>query len=166
MKDLILISNICKKHLEDLGIKYGNVRNWSVNTRAKSRLGQCKKVGIDTFDINISERLLEDNLDIQIALNTIMHEMLHTIPGCFNHGKKWKTYASYINQKLPQYNITRVAVNDSVGVHTEHEKPVFNYVLRCSGCGQEIKRQRKSKVITNYKKYRCGKCGGRFERML
>ena len=160
------LADICNLHLENLCIKCGNVRSFTVNTRAKRRLGQCKKSSCGLFDINISEALLDDKVDDQIALNTIMHEILHTIPGCFNHGKKWKAYANYINQKLPQYNITRVAVNDSVGVHTEHEKPLFNYVLRCSECGQEIKRQRKSKVITNYKKYRCGKCGGRLIRIV
>lgn len=88
MKDLMSLVAICKADLDSLGIKYGKVRNWSVNTRAKRRLGQCKKAPFGMFDINVSEQLLKDDIDDQIALDTIMHELLHTVQGCFNHGEK------------------------------------------------------------------------------
>lgn len=165
MKDLTSLLAICKSELDALGIKYGKVRNISVNIRAKCRLGQCKKVGFKLFDINISAVLLEDGVDDQITLNTVMHELLHTVDGCFNHIGKWKKYAEYINQKLPQYNIKRLAKESETGIHIERKEPVYRYILRCTNCGQEIKRQKKSKVITNYKRYRCGKCGGRLEKL-
>ena len=98
MKDLIRLVAICQADLDSLGVKYGKVSNWTVNTRAKRRLGQCKKAGLGLFDINISEALLNDDIDDQISLDTIMHELLHTVQGCFNHGEKWKSYAKYINQ--------------------------------------------------------------------
>lgn len=166
MKDLMRLVAICKAELDGLGIKYGKVRNWSVNTHAKCRLGQCRKTTLGLFDINVSERLLKDDIDDQIALDTIMHELLHTVPGCFNHGEKWKVYAKYINQKLPQYNITRVVKDGETGLTIEHKQPVYKYILRCTKCGQEIKRQKASKIITNYKRYRCGRCGGRLELIL
>lgn len=43
MKDLMSLVAICKADLDSLGIKYGRVSNWSINTRAKCRLGQCRK---------------------------------------------------------------------------------------------------------------------------
>ena len=46
------------------------------------------------------------------------------------------------------------------------KQPAYKYILRCTKCGQEIKRQRTSKVILYYKRYRCGKCGGKLERVL
>ena len=165
MKDLMSLVAICKADLDSLGIKYGKVCNWTVNTRAKRRLGQCRKVGIGLFEINISESILKDDVDDRIALNTIIHELLHTVNGCFKHTGKWKEYAQYINGKLPQYDIKRVAIQSNVFA-IEYKEPTYNYILRCTKCGQEIKRQRLSKVVTNHKRYRCAKCGGRFERIL
>lgn len=157
---------ICKADLDSLGIKYGKVNSWTVNTRAKCRLGQCRKNLIGLFDINISERLLNEEIDDQMALNTIMHELLHTVKGCFNHGVKWKMYAEIVNSKLPKYDIKRVVnINETSGI-IERKSPVYKYILRCAKCGQEIKRQKASKVITNYKRYRCSKCGGKLERIL
>lgn len=166
MKDLISLVAICKADLDSLGIKYGKVSNWTVNTRAKCRLGQCRKIAGDLFDINISEAVLKDDIDKQIALDVIMHELLHTVKGCFNHGDKWKKYAEYINWKLPQYNIRRVATKSETALVIERKPPVYRYILRCTKCGQEIKRQKVTKVVTNYKRYRCGNCGGKLERIL
>ena len=53
MKDLMALVAICKADLDILGIKYGSVRNWTVNTRAKCRLGQCRKIAGDLFDIKV-----------------------------------------------------------------------------------------------------------------
>lgn len=166
MKDLMSLVAICKTDLDSLGIKYGKVSNWSVNTRAKCRLGQCRKITAGLFDINISEALLKDDVDDQITLNTIMHELLHTVPGCFTHKGKWKLYADYINKKLPRYTIKRVAKESEVDITIDRKQPVYKYILRCTKCGQEIKRQKETKVVINYKRYRCGKCGGKLDRIL
>lgn len=166
MKDLMGLVAICKADLDSLGIKYGRVSNWTVNTRAKNRLGRCRKIAEGLFDISISAMLLADEIDDKVALNTIMHELLHTVPGCLNHKGRWKVYAEFINKRLPQYNIKRVAKESETGIIVERKAPVYRYILRCTKCGQEIKRQKETKVITNYKRYRCGKCGGRLERII
>lgn len=166
MKDLMNLVAICKADLDSLRIPYGKVSNWSVNTRAKCRLGQCRKITAGLFDINISEALLKDDVDDQITLNTIMHELLHTVPGCFTHKGKWKLYADYINKKLPRYTIKRVAKESEVDITIDRKQPVYKYILRCTKCAQEIKRQKETKVVTKYKKYRCGKCGGKLERIV
>lgn len=75
MKDLIILVDICKTDLDGLGIKYGKVCNWTVNTRAKCRWGLCKKVGFGLFDISIAEALLADDIDEQKANNTIVHKL-------------------------------------------------------------------------------------------
>lgn len=165
MKDLMSLVAVCKADLESLGIKYGKVNSFTVNTRAKRRLGQCRRTMLG-FDINICESLLKDDVSDQLALNTIMHELLHTVVGCFNHNGKWKVYAEMVNKKLPQYDIRRVAKPSDTKDIIERKMPVYKYVLRCEKCGQEIKRQKMSKVITNFKRYRCGKCGGRLDRIL
>ena len=62
MKDLISFIAICKADLDSLGIKYGKVSNWTVNTCAKCRLGQCRKMAAGLFYINIFEALLKDDV--------------------------------------------------------------------------------------------------------
>ena len=160
MKDLMKLVDICVADLNSLGIKCGKVRNWTINTRAKCRLGQCVKVSSDVFDISISNILLDDNVDEQIAKNTIIHELLHTVPGCFTHKSKWKIYSEYINRKLPNYCVKRAMKGDELGIEIKRKEPIYRYTLVCTNCGVEIKYQKKTKVIRDYKKYRCGKCGG------
>ncbi len=41
------------------------------------------------------------------------------------------------------------------------EKTKYKYKIECIKCGQNFYRQRYNRNFT--KKYRCGKCGGRFE---
>ncbi len=165
MKDLMQYVNECKLELDSLGIKYGNVANWTVNTRAKKRLGSCKKVGLTSFEISISKSLLEDVANTQILKNTIIHELLHTVKGCFSHKGKWKLLAQTVNENLPDYCIKRTVDFNETEFEQSIKEPVFRYVLRCKKCGCEIKRQRLSKAVKNYEKYRCGKCGGKLEKL-
>lgn len=90
MKDLMKLVGECQRDLHSIGIQCGNIRNWTVNTRAKARWGLCTKVSRELFDIQIATALLQDEVDDQAAKDTIVHELLHTIPGCYNHGGRWK----------------------------------------------------------------------------
>ena len=145
MKDLMNLVAICKEDLDSLGIKYGRVSNWTINTRAKCRLGQCRKIAGDLFDISISSMLLVDEVEDRVTLNTIMHELLHTVPGCLNHNGRWKVYAEFVNKKLPQYNIKRVAKESETGIVVERKPPVYKYILRCTKCGQKSNGKKKPK---------------------
>lgn len=90
MKDLLRLAQQCQNDLLSVGIRCGNVRSWTVNTRAKARWGLCKKVGRNLYDIQIAESLLQDNVSDQAAKDTIAHELIHTVPCCFSHTGKWK----------------------------------------------------------------------------
>lgn len=76
------------------------------------------------FDINISEAVLKDDIDKQIALEVIIHELLHTVKGCFNYGAKWIKYAEYINWKFSQYTIS-VATKNETALVIERKPPVY-----------------------------------------
>ena len=84
-------------------------------------------------------------LDDNIIKNTIMHELVHCIPLCNNHGAEFKKYAKYINKKLG-YNIQRVGnpKEDYEKCNLKYEEKVekANYELECEKCGQQIFRQR------------------------
>lgn len=164
MKDLWKLAGECQRDLLSVQIHTGKVRNWSVNTRAKARWGLCTKVARGVFDIQIAASLLQDEVEDQAAKDTIVHELLHTIPGCFKHTGKWKQYAETVNFLLPQYNIKTRSSFEEKGLEDTRSEPVYRYILKCQDCGTEIKRQKKSAAVEHPEHYRC-KCGGRLSRI-
>lgn len=111
--------------------------------------------------IEISSWVME--LDDSIIKNTIMHEIIHCFPYCNNHGKEFKKYAKYINEKLG-YNISRLGNKEEdykkSNIEYKEEKN-YKYRIQCKKCGQIAYRQRINKNFE--RKYKCGICGGRFK---
>ena len=134
------------------------------NYKTISRIGRRKFVKYEKFNrhnIEISKWVLE--LEDNIIKNTIMHELIHCIPYCNNHGTEFKKYAYIVNSNYG-YDISRVGnkkkdFEKSNIEYNEIEK--YNYKIICKGCKQEFYRQRLNKNFT--RKFRCDKCGGRFE---
>ena len=141
-----------------LGIPYspGISPRVRVNRRAKTRFGCCIKEGF-AFQIEVAEKLLYGP---EASLRqTLAHEILHTCPGCVNHGKTWKTYARQMNQAYG-YHISRTSTCGELAVE-ETARP--KYLVVCSVCGAEFWRLRASRLIRQPERYRC-RCGGRLER--
>jgi 5-methylcytosine-specific restriction endonuclease McrA len=67
----------------------------AVNTRAKTRYGRCTKKG-NSFVIELSSILI-DAPEISCR-QTIAHELIHTCPGCMDHGDRFRYYASKMNK--------------------------------------------------------------------
>lgn len=160
MKDLIKLADECRKDLLSIGISCAAVRSWSVNDRAKARWGLCTKDAQGVFHIQIAGVLLQDHVDDQAAKDTIAHELLHTLPGCFQHTGKWKQYAALVNCRLPRYRIKTRSTFADKGFAENRPEPIYRYILKCRQCGAEIRRQRKSSVVEHPERYRCV-CGGR-----
>lgn len=55
MKDLKKLANQCMAELDAIGVQYGNVISWEVNTRAKNRWGQCRYIGGEAAIQSISQ---------------------------------------------------------------------------------------------------------------
>ena len=165
MKDLLELVRQCQLELAPLRIPWGRVRNWSVNTRAMARWGLCTKVGRGVFDIQVSASLLEDSLGDQPAKDTIVHELLHTVPGCFKHTGKWRQYADLINKLLPHYSIKTHTSYEEKGIKDNRAAPTYRYVLKCESCNREVLRQKKCAVVEHPEHYRC-RCGGKLKRIM
>ena len=162
MKDLKKMAQECMRELDAIGIEYGEVVSWEVNTRAKQRWGQCRHLGGNCHSINISSRLLQDDVSDDGAKNTIIHELLHTVKGCDNHGLNWQREAEKVNRAYG-YNIKRCSSAEEKGVpETEATPRTVKHKFVCECCGQIITRTRESNFTKNYKDYRCGRCGGHF----
>lgn len=88
----------CKQMAAESNIQIGKIYDIKINTRAKKRWGLCSYFS-DGFIIEISSSLLQDNVSENALIDTLMHEVLHTVDGCMNHGKKWKECAKIINSR-------------------------------------------------------------------
>lgn len=128
-----------------------------INTRAKSRFGKCSKVPYREYDYEIEINALLLEADKKKAMNTIVHEVLHTCKDCMNHGPRWKRYADIMNHKF-DYDISRTNSYEQLGI----ERPKPRYTIVCQDCGNTFIRYKKSKLINQIQNYRCG-CGGRLE---
>lgn len=147
---------------DNCGIEYGEIVKVELNYRAKNRFGQCRRKPNGTFELNFNYLIFDDNADDNAIMDTIIHEILHTCYGCFNHGKKWKTLANIINNATG-YNVSRCGNYADFGLESPKKEKARNYVFRCENCGQEIVRERMSHFVKLYDSYTCGCCGGKFQ---
>lgn len=167
MRDLQAVANECMTEISTIGVPYGNVVEWKVNTRAQSRWGQCKRLTHNRFSINISSRLLDERVDLVGLKNTIIHELLHTIEYSDGHRGAWAKWAGYVNRKLG-YNIKRTSSADEKGVPTElqHNKTQeYKYVVECPCCKHQWKRMVKSSLISHPEYYQCPTCKTKLQRI-
>ena len=134
------------------------------NYKIITKIGRRKVIKYERFNkhhIEISKWVME--LEDNIIKNTIMHELIHCMPYCNNHGKEFKKYANMINDNFG-YDISRGGdkKKDFEKSNIEYkETKNYNYKIICEGCKQEFYRQRLNKNFT--RRYRCGKCGSKFE---
>lgn len=168
MKDLELNALVCMAKLDAIGIKYGNIVSVVVNTRAKSRWGQCKSIGGNRYTINISASLLADDAP-QIGLEeTLMHELAHSVKGCMNHKANWKAVVDRINRAYG-YHIKRTNSAEDKGFTDEQievRQSVKRYACSCAKCGYTIYRERLSDFVKRPGRYIHSGCGGHFERTV
>lgn len=177
----------CVNELNRIGIDILNEKEYgkieiSISKRNNTRYGCCKqeepdrnyktitKIGrrkivkyekFNKHNIEISKWVLD--LEDDIVKNTIMHELIHCIPYCNNHGEEFKKYAYLINSNYG-YDISRVGnkKKDFEKSNIEYnETKNYNYKIICKGCKQEFYRQRLNKNFT--RKFKCAKCGGKFD---
>lgn len=147
------------QELKDLGIPVSNKIDPAprINTRAKRRLGCCIYNEKGYF-IEVSARVLEDPA---LLRQTLIHELLHTCPGCRNHGPQWKAWAQRVQEALG-YQIQRTVPVEGEARPLRHEE--VKYVLECQSCKARIPRMRLSKAVKTPWRYRCP-CGGKLKRI-
>ena len=176
--------NECINELHSIGIdmaskEYGKI-SIKIAKRNNKRYGCCKqeepdkkyktikKIGrhrcvkyerFNKHTIEVSKWVMD--LDEKIIKNTIMHELIHCMPFCNNHGDLFKKYANYINKNLG-YDISRLGnkKEDYENSNLEYEEKAFKYTIKCTSCGKLIHRNRLTKDF--FRKYRC-LCNGKLQ---
>lgn len=149
MKDLVSIYEECKDICRDLNIPIRENTPIKYNGRIRTKWGYCRDKKDGTFEISIAKVLGEDSTPKKTLMATILHEMLHTCPGCFNHGKLWKDYCKRIKEA---YGIKIRTTSD-----TEDMKIESHYYVKCRRC--EIKVWYPMKPVN--KEQRCPVCGSK-----
>ena len=148
--------------LAEIGIRPSDrIESVTINTRAKKRLGCCKANGSGMsvkYRIEISQ-VCED-LDDHELKTIILHELLHTCPGCMNHGVRWKKAVMQVNTKLG-YDISSTADYSKLGLVPAGERAPYRYKVTCCKCGQSMYRYNRSKLVQRPWLYRCANCGGK-----
>ena len=155
-----------KMILDKLGIEYGNVTDVSVNTRAKSRWGQCiYDKASDSYRITINSLLLDETVSYKAVMDTVIHELLHCHKDRFCHTGEWKRCANLVNMRFG-YNIKRTTSAAEKNIEPSAlSTGEVKYVVTCECCGASSKYKRRSKIVklvsaNPYGSCRCGCCGG------
>ncbi|MDD4377128.1 MAG: SprT-like domain-containing protein [Eubacteriales bacterium] len=131
------------------------------NTRAKLRLGSCKKIkkiGKIEYHIELSNKLRKLN-DREIK-SVIAHELIHTCPDCMNHGIIWKEYSKIANAKLG-YNVERCTNIEGLNIDVEEKQ--YKYKIYCENCNFVTYRMKKTRITNSPENYRCPECRGKIE---
>ena len=167
MRDLKAVYEKCKGVLDDIGIRYDYDTPISVNNRLTRAMGKTKAIpnGYDwnrravyRHEITINPAMLSDDVPEDELENTVLHELLHTVPGCMNHGSKWQHLARKVNN-MYGYHITTTGYVPAVAERWE-AKNQTKYICACEKCGAEWGYKRWCKVTANPGKYRHTGCGG------
>ena len=141
-------------------------------SKATSWYGQCRQnyvYGGKRYKYVISISVYHAQSNERAIRNTLIHELIHTCPGCLNHGPKWKAYAQMVESRYG-YSIRRSGGDKDTDSAIQQARQAKRagcrnrYLLVCTKCGQNFERFRKSNLVLHPEKYRC-KCGGKIKRM-
>ena len=138
-----------EKELQAIGLgdKLKSDIKYTINYKAKERLGQC----CNKNSINISSWLLEIGLDHDIK-NTIIHEILHSFEDTIGHKEKWQYYARYVNNRT-DYHITRTTSINKIYEKANKVRPTrkihYKWEITCTKCGKVFYRQRMTTRVLN-----------------
>lgn len=178
LRDLNRYANECIDDMKALGIDVPHIDKFVVNSRAKSRYGQCSyNYKTKTYTIEICSDLVDDECNIMALRETIFHELIHTLPNCMNHGEEFKRYAKIINDRYGT-NIKRCSTDvEKYGYiyskkvaerREKSRKPETTYELFCERCGKiraSKTCRRMPKWYAHTEQYHCSVCKGKLERV-
>lgn len=158
MKNVYKLVDRAVQECMAIGIQVGYIDDVKINRRAKARWGLCSKNRFTgKYTIEISNRLLDDSVSDTATMNTVVHEVLHTVDGCMNHGALWKKYASMVNRRYG-YNVKRTTSANEKGLQPCVADSTAKYTVTCEKCGRTHNYAREGKVVKILKGELWGSC--------
>lgn len=130
-ENLMFYVDFVKSILLDCNVPFRNA-NVSIAKKSSTQwLGQCKRKN-GVFSIVLNPALFQSQADDSIVVHVLLHEFIHTVNGCFNHGSNFKYYAGIINNKY-HYDIARTTNATAFNVVMPTQNNKFEIV--CNNCG-------------------------------
>lgn len=161
MRDLMIYANKAMKDLDSLGIEYAKGIKWKVNKRAQKRWGRCTATVINghlVYTIEINATLLDERVPTDGLMETIYHELCHSIPKGMCHTGKWLEAVTKINRALGT-NIKRTNSSADKKIDESVRAEYFKYHFQCKNCGKITHKNRQSDFTRNPQFYGCTTCG-------
>ena len=158
LKDLNKITKECIYELQALNIPIRDDELKSISTREMEELGLCEDDGNwKNYKIYVRQDLISDKCPTKILKEIIIHELIHTCPRCFSHGKTFHKYAKMMEDAYG-YDLWEMKDDDAV---YHQEKPILREFL-CPGCHSKynLRDEEENKLIDLGEiSYRCIFCG-------
>ena len=131
------------------------------DNRALRRLGRCTRMTTYKYLISVNEKYLR-MANPESIHNTIMHVVIHSLPGCMNHGKEWQNAARRVNASYNFTPITRVHDLAEDKHYENYVKSNYHYSIECEKCHPKWSYMKKTKTYSACKegRARCS-CGSR-----
>ena len=172
---MMVLAEQAMKELDAIGVPYVKPIKWCLS-KATSRWAhiQRKKNAVTNkydYIIKISEVTLDDCVSDENVKDTIIHELIHTLPNCFCHKGDFKKYAQLVNDCYACYHISRVCSVTDMGLTNEAfakyvKTPTSVYKVVCTCCHKKFIYKRRVKLIKILQSgltrtsYTCPYCGG------
>ena len=144
------------------GYKPGSVRSIAFNPRLTRTCGRTRRLN-GTFEMDFSVNFFKKGREASIR-DTIAHEVVHTVPGCFNHGSRFKEVGTCLEKH--GYHVERLCKDDEYAKFVSRkEASGMTYHVVCESCGWDGTRRKKlSKILKgimqeDQRRYSCPKCG-------
>lgn len=162
----------CKQEIEAVGLNLGTITELKINTRATSRFGRSYFNSLGECRIEISALLLYPDIPDSMLKQFLIHEMLHTCPGCMEHGAIWNKNAELLNTTYG-YTLQRVVPEETAKFVLSHAPGnentadadalsaptgLIRHKLICPNCNYTIIRQRNSSLVQHPEEFLCPNC--------
>ena len=134
-----------------VGVPHGPVASVKVCHR-RNEVGVCKARRDGLFEIAFSEVFAE--LDDRDVADTLMHELIHTCPGAFNHGPVFKRWMHRVN--LHGYRVTVAEYSKAAqAMRSADIAASGDEVILVCDCGCRFVKSRRTKVAQHPGNYLC-----------
>ena len=159
MKNLNVLINRAVNELKSLGIEAGYINEVTTMPSKNQNWGDCRKT-MNGYKIRINECLLDDIVDDKATMDTVIHEVIHTVKGCMNHKAPFKKVAELVNNAYG-YDVKRTTSCAEKGIEKNFISTI-KYIIECNNCGNKNYYSRKTKIVksilNNENRYICSCC--------
>ena len=153
----------CEDICAAAGVVTGHVRSITVNPKINYAWGRCIIYNTGACRIEINRKLMRRTVPETSLRDTILHELCHTVENGRGHKNGWRLAAEKIRQSCGISLSTTGTADELQVFESDHEKA--KYVFKCCGCGQIVKKNRRTRFVDHPEFFKCGICGGKFEKI-